>query len=129
MSKTSRKSSNDLLKTVGGVALILILFVVILRAALAPLYQEVAQIEARQDLQPNVNGGGGDFGGDDQSEENTSGGSLDSSIGGSAGLGAVRAGIQAQTTAGGAPMFGMVGEIGGPATTGMAATTGSGTAM
>jgi hypothetical protein len=86
MSKSSRKSSNDLLKTVGGVALILILFVVILRAALAPLYQEVAQIEARQDLQPNANGGGGgnggsDFGGDDQSEEN-----INVNLGGIAGL-------------------------------------------
>jgi hypothetical protein len=55
MSKSSRKSSNDLLKTVGGIALILIIFVVILRAALTPLYQEVAQIEDWQDQQSSAN--------------------------------------------------------------------------
>jgi hypothetical protein len=52
MSKSSRKSSNDLLKTVGGIALI---FIVILRAALPPLYQEVAQIEDWQDQQSSAN--------------------------------------------------------------------------
>ena len=58
MSKSSRNSSNNLLKTVAGVAIILILFVVILRAALAPLYQEVAQIEERQDQQSIANSEG-----------------------------------------------------------------------
>ncbi len=59
MSKSSRKSSNDLLKTVGGIALILIIYVVILRAALPPLYQEVAQIEDWQDQPSSTNGGNG----------------------------------------------------------------------
>ena len=71
MSKSSRKSSNELLKTVVGVSLTLILFVVILRAALAPLYQEVAQIEARQDQQSLSNSGGSsNQGGSGSSNEN-----------------------------------------------------------
>ena len=58
MSKKSQNSSNDLLKTVGGIAAILIIFVVILRAALDPLYQEVGQLEARQNQASQMNAGG-----------------------------------------------------------------------
>ena len=58
MSKKSQNSSNDLLKTVGGIAAILIVFVLILRAALDPLYQEVNLLEARQNQAPEMNGGG-----------------------------------------------------------------------
>jgi hypothetical protein len=58
MSKKPQNSSNDLLKTVGGIAAILIIFVVILRAALDPLYQEVGQLEARQNQTSQMNAGG-----------------------------------------------------------------------
>jgi hypothetical protein len=83
MSKKSQNSSNDLLKTVGGIAAILIVFVVILRAALDPLYQEVGQLEARQNqasqmnaggsTQQSDNGGGGNGGGGENVSVNIGG--------------------------------------------------------
>jgi hypothetical protein len=55
----SKKSDNNLLKNVAGVAGILIVFVIILRAALTPLYQEVGQMERYQEQQMSQNSSGG----------------------------------------------------------------------
>jgi hypothetical protein len=72
MAKKSKDSSSDVLKTVLGIAAILIVFILILRAALDPLYQEVGQLESRQNQpmpvnqtssQQNGNGGGNNGGG------------------------------------------------------------------
>ncbi|MEN9861011.1 MAG: hypothetical protein RLZZ515_1493, partial [Cyanobacteriota bacterium] len=43
----SFNSSSGLVKTVAAIAGVLLLFTFILRAALAPLYQEVGQMEMR----------------------------------------------------------------------------------
>lgn len=70
----SKKSDQSLLKNVLTIAAVLIVFVVILRAALAPLYQEVDDMERTQQLEltqsktgGGSNGGGGYSGGGDSS--------------------------------------------------------------
>jgi hypothetical protein len=78
----SRKSQNSLVKNVAAIAGILIVFVVILRAALAPLYQEVAQMETEQrqlaDTAQNGSGssGGGNGGGSGENINVNIGGGL-----------------------------------------------------
>ena len=70
----SKKAENSLLKNVAGIAGILIVFVVILRAALTPLYQEVGQMERFQEQQLSQGSGGnsgaGSSGGSSSSGEN-----------------------------------------------------------
>ncbi|MFM8230754.1 MAG: hypothetical protein ACKOAL_05970, partial [Chthoniobacterales bacterium] len=59
-------NSSGIVKTVAAVAGVLVLFTFILRAALAPLYQEVGQMEARSGESSGGDyGGGGDAGGGD----------------------------------------------------------------
>jgi len=70
----SKKTDSNLLKNVAGIAGILIVFVIILRAALTPLYQEVGQMERiqQQEMAQNTGGnsGGGSSGGSGGSGEN-----------------------------------------------------------
>lgn len=73
-----KKAESNLLKNIAGIAGILIVFVIIIRAALTPLYQEVGQMERiqQQQLAQNAssNSGGGSGGsysnGNGASEEN-----------------------------------------------------------
>lgn len=65
----SKKSDNSLLKNIAGLAGILIVFVIILRAVLAPLYLEVGQMERLQQNQLAANAGG-NSGAGGGSEEN-----------------------------------------------------------
>lgn len=71
----SKKTDSNLLKNVAGIAGILIVFVIILRAALTPLYQEVGQMESLQQQQlaaqnAGSNSGSGSSGGSSGSGEN-----------------------------------------------------------
>lgn len=66
----SKKSDSNLLKNVAGIAGILVVFVIILRAALTPLYQEVGQMERLQEQRMSQNGGGESSGGGGGSGEN-----------------------------------------------------------
>ena len=71
----SKKAESNLLKNVAGIAGILIVFVIILRAVLTPLYQEVGQMERLQQQQlaaqnTGGNSGSGSSGGSSGSGEN-----------------------------------------------------------
>jgi hypothetical protein len=76
MSKKSNPVRNTLM-IVGGVLGMLLLFSVVLRAALAPLYQDVAQMQSREGGGGGA-GGGGDSGG--------GGSNVDINLGGLGGL-------------------------------------------
>ena len=71
----AKNSGNNLLKNVAGIAGILIVFVMILRAALTPLYQEVDEMDRLQEQQlarsaADSSGGASSGGGGSSSGEN-----------------------------------------------------------
>jgi len=85
----SKKSESNLLKNVAGIAGILIVFVIILRAALTPLYQEVGQMERAQQQQLAQNPGGNSGGGSSSGGGGGNGGSgenINIDLGGFGGL-------------------------------------------
>lgn len=83
----SNNSSSSVWKTVAIVAGTLLLFTFILRAALAPLYQEVAQAEMRGDSGSGGDSGGGGGGGGGSSSGGSGGGeNVNVNLGGFGGL-------------------------------------------
>ena len=80
----SKKADNNLLRNVAGIAGILIVFVVILRATLTPLYQEVGQMERFQEqqlAQGAASNSGGNSGGSSSGSSSGSGENINIDLG------------------------------------------------
>jgi len=85
MSKKSNPVRNTLM-IVGGVLGMLLLFSIVLRAALAPLYQDLAQMQSRDGGGGGGYSGGGESGGGGSYSGGGSGSNVDINLGGLGGL-------------------------------------------